>query len=245
MFISTGFLLAVTAILLRFVAHSSRHNMDSSNEDEEDLVNPKVHDDLLDHSKGANAPSFQLFEESEVFLQATFGSHLEFASQKAKVAKYGTPNTIWLQCPELSKVVGAFLSKKAMKENKVAFKAHKMWLEAATILAALLKKTDDSSFSITDAIPMIQSALMLMGDASQYQASLRRKILLEHLNPKLKSLMSNKDFSKAHPLLLSEDFGEKAKSRLEVAAVLQNATSTKTLSSYRQGFQKGYPRRNT
>ena len=161
------------------------------------------------------------------------------------MAKYGTPDTVWLQCPELSEVVGASLSKKAVKEDKVAFRAHKMWLEATTPLAALLEKTDNSSFSITDAIPMIQSALMLMGDASQYQASLRTKTLLQHLNPELKSLMSDKDFSKAHTLLFGEDFGEKAKSQLEAAAVLQKATSTKASSSSRQGFRKSYPQRNT
>ena len=90
---------------------------------------------------------------------------------------------------------------------------------------------------------MIQSALMLMGDTSQHQSSLRRKTLLQHLNPLLKDLMKNSDFSKGHPFLSGKNFGEMAKAKLEAAAALKKVAYPTSKGS-KQGFWEGYPRRN-
>ena len=44
-----------------------------------------------------------------------------------------------------------------------------MWIEAAIPLAACLEKAHKGDFSVAEAIPMIQAALMLMGDTFQHQ----------------------------------------------------------------------------
>ena len=150
--------------------------------------------------------SFRLSEEGEAFMEATFGSKLEYSTRKAKVAKYGTPDSVWLKCPELSPVVAATLSKEAVKENKAAFRAQQMWIEAAIPLATCLEKAHEGDLSAAEAVPMIQAALMLMGDASQHQSSLRRKMLMQHFNPQLKGLMNDSDFGKAQPFLFGENF---------------------------------------
>ena len=90
---------------------------------------------------------------------------------------------------------------------------------------------------------MIQSAPVLMGDAAQHQAALRRKSLLQHLNPQLQSLMKESDFKEAQPYLFGEDFAEKAKCKLEAAAALRKSvypSSTKGKS----GFRGSHPRKN-
>ena len=46
----------------------------------------------------------QISKEGQAFLEATFGSQLEFATRKAKLAKYKTPDYIWLKCLELCSV---------------------------------------------------------------------------------------------------------------------------------------------
>ena len=96
---------------------------------------------------------------------------------------------------------------------------------------------------MADTIPMIQSALMLMGDASQHQSSLRRKLLMQHFNPQLKGLMGESDFSKAQPFLFGEDFGDKAKSKLEAAAALKKVAYRTDKGASKRGFRGGYPRR--
>ena len=137
----------------------------------------------------------------------------------------------------------ATLSKEPVKEDKVAFRAQQMWIETAIPLAACLEKAHKGSLTVVEAIPMMQSALMLMGDTSQHQSSLRRKTLLQHLNPQLKYLMKDSDFSKGHPFLFGENFGEMAKAKLEAAAALKKAAYPTSKGS-KQGFWEGYPQRN-
>ena len=48
---------------------------------------------------------------------------------------------------------------------------------------------------------------------------------MQHLNPQLQTLMKDVDFKGSQPLLFGEDFGEKAKARLEVAAALRKVVN--------------------
>ena len=50
-----------------------------------------------------------------------------------------------------------------------------MYMEAVAPLAALLESTDDESFTIKEAIPMVQSAVRLLEDATQYHSILKEK----------------------------------------------------------------------
>ena len=47
-------------------------------------------------------------------------------------------------------------------------------MEAVASLAALLEHTDDENFTIREAIPMLQSAILLLGDATRHQLAMRR-----------------------------------------------------------------------
>ena len=146
--------------------------------------------------------------------------------------------------PELSPVVAATLSKEVVKEDTVAFRAQQMWVEAAIPLAECLEKAHEGDFSVAEAIPMIQAALMLMGDASQHQSSIRRKMLMQHFNPQIKGLINDSDSGKAQSFLFGEDFLEKAKARLEAAAALKKVVYQSIKGSSKQGFQGSYPRRS-
>ena len=110
---------------------------------------------------------FKLFEEGETFLETVFNSRLEYAARKAKVTKYGQPDSKWTMCPELSPVVAATLSKEAVKSDKVAFRTQQLWMEATGPLTACLEKAHEGELTVQDAVPMIQAALLLMGDAAQ------------------------------------------------------------------------------
>ena len=72
----------------------------------------------------------------------------------------------------------------------------------------------------------ISYSTVLLGDAAQHQSSLWRKEVMKHLNPQLQTLMKVSDFKAVEPFLFGEDFGEKAKAKMEAAAVLKKAVST-------------------
>jgi len=123
--------------------------------------------------------------------------------------------------PSLAPVVAATLLSAAIKDDKVAFMMQQMYMEAVAPLAAFLESTDDENFMVKEAIPMVQSAIKLLGDATQHHSVIRRKAIMQHLNPQLQTLMKDKDFIGAQPLLFGEHFGEKAKARMEEAAALK------------------------
>ena len=162
--------------------------------------------------------TYQLSDKGEAFLEGAFASRLKYQTIQSKVAKYGMPDTKWLQCLKLSPVVKATLSKDMANQDQKICRCQEMWLEAARPLTACLEK---GTLTFQEAMPMLQNTLMLMGDASQHQLSFRRKKVLEHLNPQLKGLMKEEDFTAARPFLLGKNFGSVAKGKLETTAALK------------------------
>ena len=59
--------------------------------------------------------------------------------------------------------------------------------------------TDGGEVSEAELIQGIRNALLLLGNASQQHSLQRRKAILQHLNPQLKSLVQDADFAKAPP----------------------------------------------
>ena len=103
---------------------------------------------------------FTLSEEGEAFLETVFSSQLEYVARKAKMAKYGQPDSKWTMCPELSPVVAATLSKEAIKNDKVAFCTQQLWMEVTGPLTACLEKAHEGGLTVQDAVPMIQAVLL-------------------------------------------------------------------------------------
>ena len=184
---------------------------------------------------------FQVSEEGEAFLETAFTSKLKYATRKAKVAKYGQPDSKWAMCPELGSVVEGILPNEALKLDKATFRSQEMWLEAAGPISACLERAHQGTLTLPEVIPMLQTSLVLMGDASQHQSSMRRQVLLEQFNPHLKKLMKDKDFAKAQPYLFGQDFGQKAKEKLDAAEALRKVVY-KQPPKGKANFQGGYPR---
>jgi len=65
---------------------------------------------------------------------------------------------------------------------------------------------------------------------------------MQHLNPQLQTLMKDVDFKGSQLLLFGEDFGEKAKSRMEAAAALRKVVNP-TVPKGKSGFWKATLRR--
>ena len=82
------------------------------------------------------------------------------------MAKYRQPDSNWTRCPELGSVVKGILATKTLKQDKVSYRSQQLWLEAVGPLVACLEKAHAGTLSLPEAIPMLQSSLTLMGDAS-------------------------------------------------------------------------------
>jgi len=119
--------------------------------------------------------------------------------------------------------VAATLSPVAIRDDKVAFQSQEMYMEAIAPLKALLESTGDENFTIKEAITMVQSAIRLLEDAAQHHSAIRRKAIMQHLNPQLQTFLIEEDFSGSQPLLFGEYFGEKAKAK--IAAALRKAVN--------------------
>jgi len=118
----------------------------------------------------SDGSSFKLLEEGEAFPETACGSRLDYKSRKPKIAKYSVPDTKWTICPSLPPVVEATLPKDAVKDDEVAFRTQEMYMEAMVPLVSLLDQTDRENFTLKEAIPMIKSAIVLLG--MQFRTSL-------------------------------------------------------------------------
>ena len=183
--------------------------------------------------------SFSFSEEGEAFFETIFSEKMEYTTQKAKVAKYSQPDSRWTKCPQLDPVVEGILSPEALKQDKVTHRSQETWLEAAGPLAAIQKGASKGNLTLPEVIPMIQTSLVLMGDASLHQSSLRWQTLLQHFNPQLKKLMNEQDLKNSQPFLFGENF---CKEKLESAVALQKVIYPQT-SKGKTGFQGHKPHR--
>ena len=156
-------------------------------------------------------------------------------SRRKKMAKLGLPDCKWMKSPELDAFITSTIPKEVIKNDNVAQKTQRLWLEAASLLAAIVDKTDGDKISDAEVIQGIRNALLLLGNACQQHSLQRRKAILQHLNPQIKSLVQDADFADAPPYLFRANFGELAKERLEAAALIQKAQVK------HQNFQKRHP----
>jgi len=196
-----------------------------------------------EENNGSHATQFTLPEPADAFLETTFYSILTYQDRKKQIAKYGEPDSRWTTCPSLAPVVVATLHIAAIKNDKVAFRTQQMCMEAIAPLAAFLESADDENFTIKEAVPMVQSAIKLLGHAIQRHSAIRRKAIMQHLNPQLQTLMKDEDFKGAQPLLFGEHFGEKAKSQMEEAVALKEIVLLPKPKHL--GFQKGHSQQHT
>ena len=220
-----------------------QRNGDSVGSHDGDLGDGRDSDPGEEENDGSHATQFSLSEAADAFLETTFNSALTYQDRKKQIAKYGEPDSRWTTCPSLAPVVAATLPGAAIKDDKVAFRTQQMYMEAVAPLAAFLESTDDENFTVKEAIPMVQSAIKLLGDATQHHSAIRRKAIMQHLNPQLQTLMKDEDFKGAQPLLFGEHFGEKAKARMEEAAALKKIVLPP--KPKQSGFHKSHPQRHT
>jgi len=126
----------------------------SHNGDEYENRDGDISDTGEVENDGSYASQYTLSAEGKAFLEATFDSRLQYKDRRNQIVKYSEPDSRWTTCPSISPVVAATLPSAALKDDKVAFRAQQMYMEAIVPLAALLENTDEN-FTIKEATCLI------------------------------------------------------------------------------------------
>ena len=173
------------------------------------------------------AKTFGISEETKTFLQACF-SLPRPASNKTRntwLAQFGLPEGDETRCPKLDSIIKNELPKEAIEADRKLSKLQNFVLDAAGPLAAAYEELVTKEEPDPDLIQQaVQLALRILGNTSTHFAQERRTRALGRLNPDLKSLVEDEDFSKAGPLLFGAGFEKKAKERSEAVKCLRRAT---------------------
>ena len=133
--------------------------------------------------------------KGQAFLEATFGIKLDYTARHKHLAKIGFPDTKWMKTPSLPPVMACILPKETIKEDKWTFRTQQPWLEAAVPLVSLLETAHENKLDPKMAVTMLQSALLLMGDASQHQWANWREVILRQLDPQIADLMKEEGYT--------------------------------------------------
>ena len=110
---------------------------------------------------------------------------------------------------------------------------------------SLLETAHEDRLDPKTVVTMVQSALLLMGDASQHQSANQQEVILKQLDPQIANLIKEKDYSKTLPFLFGEDFGAKVKAKMEEAVAFKKTLAQSSKGKEKAVFHGGYPRKNT
>ena len=103
-----------------------------------------------------NTPkAYAVSAEGEAFLEATFGSKLDYAARHKQVVKIGSPDTRWVKTPVLPPVLASILPRETVKEDKRSFRSQQLWLEAAAPLVSLLETAHEDKLDPKTAVTMV------------------------------------------------------------------------------------------
>ena len=131
------------------------------------------------NAEGNTPRAYAVSTKGEAFLETTFASKLDYAVRRKELDKMGSPDTKWVKTLVLPPVMASILPQETVKGDKRMFKAQQLWLEAAVPLVSLLETAHEGKLDPRIAVTMVQSTLLLMGDASQHQSASHRENILK------------------------------------------------------------------
>ena len=151
------------------------------------------------------------------------------------MAKLGMPNRKWTKASELDSFITSTIPKEVVQNNNAAQKTQRLWLKTSSLQAAIVDKTDGGENSGGKIIQGIRNTLLLLGMRPNNTLSSEGRPFYNTWT-QLKPLVQDADFAEAPPYLFGTNFGELAKERWEVAALIQNAQKS-------QNFLKCHPQK--
>ena len=211
--------------------------VDQSDEDPE-LYGEEPEEDTMPLEDLCNDEDTQSFmpvsEPTKALLQMSFcrAKPADNKTRKVWLAKFSAPAGDETRCPKLDSVIKGQLKKDVVESDRKLSRLQNFTLDAVgPFVAALEEATSEEGPPNMDLIVnSLQQGLVLLGNASSHFSHERRLKILQHLNPDLKSLAEDEDYSKAPPFLFGKGFEKLAKERADAVQCLRKATSTSSVS---------------
>lgn len=133
--------------------------------------------------------------------------------------KFGVPDCDSIQCPKFDTVLKTTLPKEAIKANSYLSRLQQFWLDAVAPIAAVMENAEMGELTLKGMVSVVQSVLVLMGNAHQNMAQERRKKILLQLNPAMAK--EEKGFKNAAPMLFGDQFAKWATGRVEAVKAIK------------------------
>ena len=151
---------------------------------------------------------------------------------------YGLPKNEESRCSKLDPLVKRQMSKNNKVQDTELSKIQALGLDAISPLAFHLEeasKEGNTSIPTQVVTEATRTALRLLGSATSHISTLRRRKILQDLNPDLQDLVEREDvFKSSAPLLFGEGFEVKAKAYTEGLRALSTASSSKRKVDFRE-----------
>ena len=157
--------------------------------------------------------TFEISSPMKEFLRAAFclPKPLENTTRCSLISKFGIPEGDEAHCPKMDSIIKGELQKEALDVDKKLSRLQNFSLDIADPLVYALEELSTKESPSCDTVTMaIQEALVLLGNASCHMSVERRAKALAKLNPNLKSMAEEEDYSKAQPFLFVSSRGPRS-----------------------------------
>ena len=224
-------------ILTRQVRKRSREHSPESGSDVDDDPESVQEDENIG---GKKPRTFSVSSPTKAFLKTSFclPRPVENTTRRMWLAKFGLPEGDEARCPKMDALIKGELVKDSIDADRRLSRLQNFTLDAAgPMVAALEELTTKDKPNVEVVTSAIQHSLLLIGNASAQFSKERRTRALGKLNPDLKTLAEDEDFSESQPYLFGRGFEKKAKQRTEALECLRRATSKEQRSSGSSSFR--------
>jgi hypothetical protein len=162
-------------------------------------------------TEAKKAQKFVVSEPTKAFLEATFclSRPVDNKTRRSWLEKFGVPEGDATRCPKMDTIIKGELPKEAMESDRKLSKMQNFALDATGPLVAAMEDLTGSNPSVERVLIAIQTSLRCLGNASAHFSQERRGKALSKLNPDLKSMLDDEDFSGAPPYLFGPSFEKK------------------------------------
>ena len=163
-------------------------------------------------------PIFEVSEPTKAFLQSAFCkvSPADNKTRRTWMDRFSVPEGDETCCLKLDSILKNELPKDAIEFDRKLSCLQNFVLDAAgPLVEAMEELTVPERPDPEVVLWAIQQALVFIGNVLAHFTLKRRSKALSRLNPDLKSLVKDEDFSQAAPFLFGPGFEKKAKERSE------------------------------
>ena len=213
-----------------------RRAIELEEQDEEDIPCSEISEEELEtvEDKGTKkSQTFNISSPTKAFLQTSFclPKPVDNTVRREWLERYGLPVGNEARCPKMDSIIKGELGKEALETDRKLSRLQNFSLDAiGPLVVAMEELTEKEEPDVSVVTAAVQQGLRFLGNCSAHFSQERRAKALAKLNPDLKCMAEDEDFTQAPPFLFGAGFEKKAKERTEALECLRKASNSKSSS---------------